>query len=320
MRNTQADWLYLTANVQRADGTYVGTLEDMVIDAGSSDRTTMTAFDSAGNFQWSTGSSYYPEIATADGGVIAETATGTHVTFDQNGRATGQLASLPTKSLTGELYLLGSIDDIFDVPYFEAPSFEPQAGSQTRIPVDSPTNKAVSDILTTTMWQRFSKSNCAKVFGDPRGVTNFSVDTIQKKQKMTNFYLLDNPGIGNLTVSAVTGGYIPSTARLENQIGTAYAQTINRGYDRQTAVVLRNGFFSLDTVKFTLVHEVVLHAFWGQTDDQIFGNTFFAASGLWRENESTATATLTSWIGTDCKCTPEKPGQQPPCSANTAPW
>ena len=64
--------------------------------------------DAAGEFLWTVPGSYFPQIATADGGVIASTSAGTYVTFDQNGRATGQLASFPTQSWAGNAYTFGS--------------------------------------------------------------------------------------------------------------------------------------------------------------------------------------------------------------------
>ena len=38
MTNTQADWGFLTPSVQGADGSYIGTLEDLSLDFGGSDR------------------------------------------------------------------------------------------------------------------------------------------------------------------------------------------------------------------------------------------------------------------------------------------
>ena len=89
--------------LQRADGTYIGTLL-------SPQGAAMIAFDQSGNLQWSTPGNYQPQIATADGGVTATTFSGSAVTFDQNGNATGELASLPTYSWTGNAYMLGSLD------------------------------------------------------------------------------------------------------------------------------------------------------------------------------------------------------------------
>ena len=89
----------------------------------------MIAFDASGNVKW-TIPGYNADMATADGGIVADTGTvctpngctaGTAVTFDANGNATGQMASSPGESWTGESYatLGGSISDtgqqLFDV-------------------------------------------------------------------------------------------------------------------------------------------------------------------------------------------------------------
>jgi hypothetical protein len=86
--------------LQRADGSYVGT-----------DGTNMFTFTSAGTVLW-TVPNETPQIATSDGGVIG--ASG--VTYDQNGKATGQVGSLPTYSWKGA-YQLGSAESI--VPEFD---------------------------------------------------------------------------------------------------------------------------------------------------------------------------------------------------------
>ena len=61
---------------------------------------------------------YNPDIATADGGIIADAGgsyyegmyvPGPASTFDAKGNATGQLASLPTQSWIGNTYQLGSV-------------------------------------------------------------------------------------------------------------------------------------------------------------------------------------------------------------------
>ena len=82
----------VTPVLQLQDGSFVGSAGDMV------------AFDATGNVRW-TVPGYQPQIATADGGVIAtDPNTGSAVTFDQNGNATGQLCSLPTYSWPGYVY------------------------------------------------------------------------------------------------------------------------------------------------------------------------------------------------------------------------
>ena len=61
----------------------------------------MVKFDQSGNVIWSVPNDY-PQIATADGGVIG--ASG--ITYDSNGNATGQIA-LPIQSWTGNSYQYG---------------------------------------------------------------------------------------------------------------------------------------------------------------------------------------------------------------------
>ena len=70
--------------LQRQDGTYIGSIGDA-----------MVAFDKTGRKKWSQ-PNYTPKIATADGGVIAQSGGGTAAMFDQDGSSTGQIASLPT--------------------------------------------------------------------------------------------------------------------------------------------------------------------------------------------------------------------------------
>jgi hypothetical protein len=61
--------------------------------------TSMIAFGSSGNIKWSVPNDS-PQIATADGGVIGSSG----VTYDSQGRATGQIANLPIQSWTGNSY------------------------------------------------------------------------------------------------------------------------------------------------------------------------------------------------------------------------
>ena len=96
--------------LQAQDGSFVGY---SLVDG----KFYMVAFDQTGSVRWIV-PGYEPQIATADGGVIAlecdpDTGdyTGAAVTFDQNGNATGQLGTLPTYSWKGA-YQLGSIDSV----------------------------------------------------------------------------------------------------------------------------------------------------------------------------------------------------------------
>lgn len=105
--------------LQLADGSYIGSLNGT---AGNA----MMAFDAAGNVRWTT-PGYSPQMATADGGIIAtgssvyDPASGTYLpgpvsTFDANGTATGQLANFPTFSWKAA-YQLGSTEEV--VPSFD---------------------------------------------------------------------------------------------------------------------------------------------------------------------------------------------------------
>jgi hypothetical protein len=80
--------------------------------------------------RWSLPGFWRPEIATADGGVIATEFDSNWnpivaVTFDQNGNATGQMAVLPTHSWTENAYVVGSIDQINSTGIAFALSFSP---------------------------------------------------------------------------------------------------------------------------------------------------------------------------------------------------
>jgi hypothetical protein len=63
----------------------------------------MVVMDASGNIRWSVPNET-PQIATSDGGVIAESGT----VYDQNGNATTQFGTLPTYSWKGA-YKIGSI-------------------------------------------------------------------------------------------------------------------------------------------------------------------------------------------------------------------
>jgi hypothetical protein len=91
--------------LQGQDGTFVGTAAD-----GS-----MVVFDSFGNQKWSV-PNYVPRIATADGGVIAQSWDGTTALFDQNGGSIAKVGSLPTYSWKGA-YQIASIDSV--IPEFD---------------------------------------------------------------------------------------------------------------------------------------------------------------------------------------------------------
>jgi hypothetical protein len=74
--------------LQAQDGSFVGSYYNDMI-----------AFDASGTARWIVPNET-PQIATADGGVIGQSG----ITYDQNGNATGMIASLPTYSWLGYAY------------------------------------------------------------------------------------------------------------------------------------------------------------------------------------------------------------------------
>jgi hypothetical protein len=103
--------------LQLQNGSFIGAVRD---DYGAVK--SMFAFDPSGALRWSV-PGYTPQIATADGGVIATTESGSATVFDQDGNATGQMASLPTQSWLGHAYEVGSINLILANPYSAATTF-----------------------------------------------------------------------------------------------------------------------------------------------------------------------------------------------------
>ena len=101
----------------------------------------------------------YPLIATPDGGVIGESG----ITYDQNGSATGQIASLPVQSFTGNDYRYGSVEQVLFAPIIFASTFAAfQGGSPAQSKTyiqslgkryrDQVASIAKSDIGNSTNW------------------------------------------------------------------------------------------------------------------------------------------------------------------------
>jgi hypothetical protein len=147
----------------------------------------------------------------------------------------------------------------------------------------------------------------------------YSLFNAQKKQAITNFYDVTNPGIGGLALVTVTGGQYGSNVQLAQYIANATAITANLGFSAQTAIILKQGFFSQQYPQYTLVHEIILHAYVGAQDSAIFNNSYFAGQGLWRPTGSSATSNITDWMTTDCTCTPGNPAT-PACQAKPPTW
>jgi hypothetical protein len=150
----------------------------------------------------------------------------------------------------------------------------------------------------------------------------YSLVWVREKARMTNFYDVDKPQVANWTLREVTGDEVHDDRSLLEYLGIAYAaNTQNMGYQRRTAIIFKPGF--LDPAnpesrginpEFNLMHEILLHAFANLSDGNVY--SLFQSKGLWRMG--TGSETVSSWISTDCTCTPEQPGAT--CTANTAGW
>ena len=93
----------ITPILQAQDGSFFGTVTTNV---GNE----MVRFDQSGNLLAVRAGDYQPAIATADGGLIATTSSGSAVTMDANLNVTGTLGNLPIQSWSANNYQLGSVD------------------------------------------------------------------------------------------------------------------------------------------------------------------------------------------------------------------
>ena len=79
----------------------------------------MIGIDANGGVKWSVANES-PKIATADDGVVGYSG----ITYDNQGRATGEIANLPTKGWLGDSYqIVGSLQSVEPVPVNPATSF-----------------------------------------------------------------------------------------------------------------------------------------------------------------------------------------------------
>ena len=107
--------------LQAQDGSFIGIASTI---AGQQ----MVDFDAAGNLKWTVPGYYWPQITTSDGGVIATSYTGSTITFDQSGSATGQLATFPVQSWSGSQYPFISTTQVVGQPYDFATSYAAEQG------------------------------------------------------------------------------------------------------------------------------------------------------------------------------------------------
>jgi len=113
--------------LQAQDGSFVGTVV-VGYDANNNPLTDMADFDQTGAVRWTVPGNYQPQIATADGGLIATDPSGSAYTFDQNGNVTGVLTASVTESWTGSTYQQGSVEQILTNLINNAVSWWPFAG------------------------------------------------------------------------------------------------------------------------------------------------------------------------------------------------
>jgi hypothetical protein len=114
--------------LQAQDGSFVGTVGTGPYPTYTT-QDNMIAFDATGSTRWMVPGDYQPKIALADAGIIATDDSGAAITFDQNGNATGQMASLPTQSWRGNMYQQGSVERVLALSISIAKSLWAQAGA-----------------------------------------------------------------------------------------------------------------------------------------------------------------------------------------------
>ena len=107
--------------LQAQDGSFFGTV---TTDVGNE----MVRFDQSGNLLAMRAGDYQPAIATADGGLIATTSSGSAVTMDANLNITGMAANVPIQTWNANLYQYGSTDQVLNIPASIAASFWAFAG------------------------------------------------------------------------------------------------------------------------------------------------------------------------------------------------
>ena len=312
----------VTPVLQAQDGSFVGSVP-VPGPAPTYSQTNMVAFDATGNVRWVVPNET-PQIATADGGFIGQSGT----TYNQNGQATGQIANLPTYSWLGNAYQIGfALYQVQANPLLYAVGFwEFEQANQSRsktapLPTDSTADNKVKNILTKAFWQKFSNSNCKAVLGNSAGmpliVAGYSLAAVVNEQNLVHFYDVSDGGVGSLQLDEITSPTFGGNVTLTNELGSSTAATPVLG---KGPVILAGSVLSGSRPEFTLVHEILFHAYAGQYDNYIYGNAYFTSNGLWRPSGSNATVTITNWLSTDCTCTPSNPSAPQSCHANSAKW
>jgi hypothetical protein len=228
------------------------------------------------------------------------------------------MGTLLTYSWNGNGYSIGTVDQRVPILINTAASFAPQVGA-TRIGnwtakvSDWKGNDIVNQQkLTKSAWNKFYASNCKAVLSNAQGLGPFTVDAVWQIQQKDSFYDLTRSLVADWTFDDITGGVhnlqtVPANSyklSLAQYLGRSIAATINFGVPGP--ILLGSGLLNQDGYQYTLVHEVLIHSYKGWLDAQVFTNAWFAQNRLW--NDQTGSSTITTWMSTDCRCTPGAPG------------
>ena len=195
--------------LQTQDGSYAGYV-GIGPSPGLATQYNMVAFNQSGSVIWSVPNDY-PQIATADGGVVGSSG----ITYDNQGRATGQTVS-PTQSWTGNVYQInpGQAQQMFSVPAAVAtPPYSSFAGANQSGNGTAPLCGAASDQIVAQYGQY-----CV---GDSSQTASAnSSQTCANKQK-TKYYPRFTPNCFEFTNTAHSAVF--TFADLNTNSGGAYA-------------------------------------------------------------------------------------------------
>lgn len=190
-------------------------------------------------------------------------------------------------------------------------------------------------ILSHAEWAKFKTSNCAVVLGNigyglpsmwhnARYPWDPNMIEVQRAQSELRFYDTGNPYWANMPLNKV----LPAAYAKYNDLFTMGQYLTDAKASAATPVLgapgpipLAPGFFQQKKPQVTLIHEVLIHAYAGVSDTQVENSSYFRSQHYWFDG--VGSATISSWMSTDCTCTPENPDNQKndvTCNANTAKW
>jgi hypothetical protein len=179
----------------------------------------MIRFSPTGTVWWAVPNDS-PKIATADGGVIGSSG----ITYDHNGRATGQIPNPAIQSWMGNSYQYGSVDQVVFSPLSVAASFwafaqanpsstntaavkyePPQAGLQTiaqsNLTAQSACNTFLNNLTTIAVAN-------GRDPGGPGFTKATLVDEIKNTANSAESYISDGPSSNTLWQQCMTPGCV----------------------------------------------------------------------------------------------------------------